>query len=185
MQQTRSLLLVAVATVALFSAGCPDRRPVWSIAPEAIEALDIDSEVETSRQLPTEWPEPGCQQILELGSDGAFPHTDLGPEGLKSWLEGVEQVDLACVGIGPDDSACLPHHNVKLVDAESAWTRCAATPQDEPPCALAVEWNIGKRTRRKIVRIYCATTEPPVSGCGFLYVPTLRGLQMTCSMQEN
>jgi hypothetical protein len=122
---------------------------------------------------------------LELGSDRTLPQNGLGPEDLRWWLGEAERVDLACVGEGQEGSTCLPHHNVKLVDAESAWTRCAAAPDDDPPCALAVEWDIGKKTQRSIIRIYCATTEVPISGCGLLFVRSSQGLQITCSLQAN
>ena len=89
---------------------------------------------------------------------------------------------MSCVGAGSEGKTCLPHHNVKLLDDSSAWTRCAAEPSDAPPCGLAVEWSLAKKTQRSIWRVYCQTDEAADEECGFMIVPSAGGLQLTCSL---
>lgn len=181
MYPTRYLLLVAFAILVAISAGCRDRRPVWSIDGTAIEELELGEDLRVSDELPIEWPDPGCQMVISAKADRDLPELESETEEWRAWLGAATETEVGCDGRCADGSRCLLHYNVALLNNESARTRCACTPQDTPPCALTIEWGLGKRTRRAIRRIWCESGGEATQRCEPLFVPGSEGLQLTCT----
>jgi hypothetical protein len=173
------------AALVLVTIGCQDRRPLWSIEEEAIRVLDLEGGVEFASELPDQWPEPGCQMVLRARADEDVPgpgsvSTGSEAEDWRVWLGGVKEADVRCVGQCADGSKCLLHYDIELANNESAELRCACQPQDTPPCALTIEWGLGKRTQRTIRRVWCEAGDVSNQSCGLLFVGGGSRLEMTC-----
>ena len=181
MRSSNFAFVACFSALALITVGCQDRRPLWSIDEEAIEVLDFETGVEFANELPDQWPEPGCQMVLRARAAETVPDPGSEAEDWRVWLGEVEKTDVRCVGQCADGSKCLLHYDVELANNESAELRCACTPQDTPPCALTIEWGLGKRTQRAIRRVWCAAGEVSNRDCGLQFVGGGSRLEMTCT----
>ena len=174
-------IILAVLLGSSSLTACGDRRPLWSIEGGAIDGLELDDELAFVPELPTEWPDPGCQMVISTRADETVPNPGSDSDEWRSWLDDADATDVRCAGQCADGSKCLLHYSVELMNEESAETRCACKPQDTPPCALTVEWGLGKKSQRSIRRVWCASASESNSRCQVILVGAGKQLDVTCT----